>query len=52
MNDAGCSFIDEFKLEVERQFQAVSKTTLRDMFASMPEKLAKVIERGGGKTKH
>jgi hypothetical protein len=52
VNAAGCSSFDEFKLEVERQFQAVSKTMLRNLFASMPKRLAKVIELGGGKTKH
>ena len=49
---AGCSSFDEFKLEVEAQFQAVPKTMLRNLFASMPKRLAKLIELGGGKTIH
>ena len=49
---AGCSSLEEFKMKVDRQCQAVPKTMLRYMFANMPKRLAKVIELGGGKTKH
>lgn len=52
VNALGCNSFDEFKKAVLDEMMAVPKTLISKLYKSVPKRLAKVIETGGGKTKY
>jgi hypothetical protein len=52
VNALGCKSFDEFKQAVLDGIKAVPKSIINNLINSMPKRLAKVIETGGGKTKY
>lgn len=52
VNALGCKSFNEFKQAVEKEMKAVRGTFIRNLYKSMPNRLAKVLETGGEKTKY
>lgn len=52
VNALGCKSFDDYHQAVLRQLQAVPKTMLKNLVASMPRRLAQVIKLEGGRTKY
>ena len=52
VNALGCNSFNEFKQAVLDEMMAVPKTLISKLYKSVPKRLAKVIETGGGKTKY
>jgi DNA-binding MurR/RpiR family transcriptional regulator len=52
VNALGCKSFDQFQQAVLDELKAVPKSMIHNLFTSMPKRLAKVIETGGGKTKY
>jgi hypothetical protein len=52
VNALGCKSFDEFQAAVLDEMKAVPKSLISNLYKSMPKRLAKVTESGGGKTKY
>ena len=52
VNALGCKSFDQFQQAVLDELKAVPKSMIHNLFKSMPKRLAKVVETGGGKTKY
>lgn len=52
VNAMGCQTFEEFSQAVLQQLATVPKAMLVNLFASMPRRMAKVIELGGERTKY
>jgi hypothetical protein len=48
----GCRDFDSFKAAVMEEWEAVPRSVLASLFASMPKRLEKVIDLGGQKTRY
>jgi len=52
VNALGCESFDEFRQAVLDEMMTVPRTLTSKLFKSVPKRLAKVLESGGGKTKY
>lgn len=52
VDEEGCQSFEDFRKVVHDQFDAVPLSMLRSLYKSMPNRLAIVLENGGGKTKY
>ena len=50
--ELGCKSFQELKRAVDRTFQNIPKSTLVNLFNSMPKRLQECVEKGGGKTRY
>lgn len=50
VNEMGCTSFEHFKQAVEDTIKSVPQSMLTNLFASMPKRMAMVIERDGDKT--
>ena len=50
VNSKGCKSFEEFQAAVDAALGSVPKRMLLQLFRSMPKRLARVVELGGGKT--
>lgn len=48
----GCKTFDQFKTAVLEEMASVPQQVLAHLYTSMPKRIARVIETGGGKTKY
>lgn len=52
VNALGCKSFDDFKKAVLDEMMTVPKSLISKLYKSVPKRLAKVVESGGGKTKY
>ena len=48
----GCKTFTDFKQALEKEWQALGKDSARNLIKSVKKRMAKCIEKGGGRTKY
>jgi hypothetical protein len=48
----GCKTFTDFKQALEEEWQALGKDSARNLVKSVKKRMAKCLEKGGGRTKY